>query len=206
MERQRKILALPAGLFDCLVQPDFAGGRHRADLLSGPKIVRRRRGVALGHFDVRLRTALAVQRVRPVHDAVAGDFSRADALHFEDRRDCERTATAGEPAAGPGGGGGRVDGRGRAHPLRVRLDDCSRGRVSDFVQRPEKGAACAGGAGRVRPRAGAVGCPQFRGQRHAIRHGEFCGGGNDALVPAVSTGTGHPPGYAARAVVVAVSP
>ena len=41
-------------------------------------------GVALGHFDDWLQSALAVQRVRPVHDAVAGDFSGADVVPFED--------------------------------------------------------------------------------------------------------------------------
>ena len=79
-------------------------------------------------------------------------------------------------------------------------------RVSGFVQRTKKGAACAGGAGRVRARADAVGRPQFHGQRHAVRHGGFCGGGRDAFVPAISTGTGHPPGFRALAVADAVSP
>ena len=84
-------------------------------------------------------SALAVQRVRPVHDAVAGDFSGADVVPFEDRRGRARTAAAPEPAAGPGGGGGRVDGRGRAHPLRVRLDNHSRGRVSGVCSADKKG-------------------------------------------------------------------
>ena len=63
--------------------------------------------------------------------------------------------------------------------------------VSDFFQRATAGVARAGGVGRVCAGADAVGRPQFRGQRHAVRHGGFCHCGRRRFVSAISTGTVH---------------
>ena len=176
LEQQRKFLALRAGFFDCLVQRTAFAGGGGADVFLARKL-----------FDTSVAwlSAILVLGCELLwRFSVSGLSTMLLLVIFLGLTWCilriEEAAREPQPQFG------RLLGLAIAAGVVTGVGALTRYAfgwviipVAVFLilfGGPATGVARAGGVGRVRAGADALGHPQFRRQRHAVRHGGFCGG------------------------------